>query len=347
MHMRTDPVVTLQELEDDLREERGEAKTVEVTLDKVQLRLGEDEPIFVVDGEEIPCSPDGVQAFGTYFGVPASYLKKVGNLWGVGRQGELLEWHRDHLEREAVAIVMNPARVISVDKAGRQTLDLVRLVDISAKALGTKEAEVTRLINTPEFFAYDVHVPAEYERGLGGDLKVGDITAGGVGVSYNRKMNHAPEVNSYLYRLLCTNGMRTEDSSLKVSARGRTAEDVYLDLAAKVDLAFSRVPELIRHFYALREIPVENPERELNVIAAEHGIPRRSLDMLTELAPTEELPDRPTRFDLLNLITNLANAPEVPNDGGRMILEGVGGKLIHDEAARCSHCRHKAGQHAS
>jgi bisphosphoglycerate-independent phosphoglycerate mutase (AlkP superfamily) len=113
------------------------------------------------------------------------------------------------------------------------------------------------------------------------------------------------------------------------------------ELEQMAELAFSRVERTIEHFYSLRDQRVDNVERALRTIAKEQGIPDRSMVAMMDLAAGEDMPDEPTMFDVVNLITNFANSPQVRNDGGRSILEGAGGSVVSDHAARCGHCQQK------
>ncbi len=53
------------------------------------------------------------------------------------------------------------------------------------------------------------------------------------------------------------------------------------------------------------------------------------------------MPDDPSMFDVVNLVTNFANSPAVRNDGGRLLLERAGGSVVTDHATRCGHCQQK------
>jgi hypothetical protein len=116
---------------------------------------------------------------------------------------------------------------------------------------------------------------------------------------------------------------------------------VLADLEAQARIAFAAAERDIDHFYSLRDQQVNNPERALTAMARERDIPNRSLIRLLAQAPTLE---NPTRFDIVNLVTNLANDPAIANDGGRQLLERVGGSVVMDSQARCPHC--EQGLHA-
>jgi hypothetical protein len=336
------PGRTIGEFKNYLRERGKDAEIHDVSLHDVQFHLSDANPHFIINGKAVPSSQTGIRAWGDYFGIPTAFFKRVGKDLGLTRQADLLDGFHQLAAGSAVRVAYNDQGLIRVDEPGRQLIEPIQLLDIAGNVLGSEDAEITRVIDTQAEFAFDVRVPESSSYGIGGDppedSRVGDITAGGLGFNYNRKLNHAPSVESYLYRLVCTNGMRRRDPGLRVDARGQTVDEVLAEVNAMAEQAFSRVESDIRHFYDLREVRVSNPERELIAIARDHGIPDRSLNRLTKLASSEALPDNPSRFDIVNMITNLANDPAIRNDGGRLILETVGGSVIEDHSARCGHC---------
>jgi len=339
------PGRTIGEVRNALREVGKNAEIHDVSLHDVTFNLKDANPHFVINRKEVPCNETGMRVWGDYFGIPTSFFKRMGTELSLAHQADLLDGFHQVAGGSVVRVAYNDAGLIRVDEPGRQLIEPVQLLDIAADVLGSDDSEITRMIDTQAEFAFDVRVSEQANYGIGGDMpgdaQVGDITAGGLGFTYNRKLNHAPSVESYLYRLVCTNGMRRRDPGLRVDGRGQTVDEVLAEINAMARQAFSRVESDIRHFYDLREVKVANPERELIAIARDHGIPDRSLNRLTKLASSEALPDEPTRFDLVNLITNLANDPAIRNDGGRLILETVGGSVIEDHSARCGHCHSK------
>src|SRR5581483_5520994 len=190
----------------------------------------------------------------------------------------------------------------------------------------------------------DTIVPEDFGQAIGGDWEVGDVTRGGLRFTQNRKANLAPAVTSYLYRLVCTNGMEVPETGLKVEARGGTVETVLAELELAADHAFRQVEEQISHFYNLRRQRIEGDLTQAVIqIARERGLPERTQIALANRVPSQldpqELGHEPSMFDIVNLITNQANDPRLRSRRGpRRALESAGGTLVRHEADRCSHC---------
>lgn len=346
------PATTLAEVRAELTERTKDKKFVDTSLADISFHLNEGDPGIELgqsrNGDKIvvPSSDTNVGMWADHFNIPAPYFKRVGDVFGLSTQGDMLRDWQQVGGGEPIRVEYNDKGVIlGVHKPGRVVVDPIDLVDIAIETLGSEESEVTRLVDMPSEFAFDVHVPASVDLltgyGIGGDPKVGDVTAGGLGYKLNRKLNHAPTIESYLYRLTCTNGMRTVDENLKVDARGRDLDQLLANIAQVSHTAFGRVERMIQHFYNMREEQVENPERLLRRYAHDYKIAPRVLDGLEDLAASDYLPDEPSQFDIINLITNYANSDKVRNDGGRLTLESVGGSVIVAAEPRCHHCKNR------
>ena len=130
-------------------------------------------------------------------------------------------------------------------------------------------------------------VTDSFINGFGGDPAVNDITHGGLRWLHDSsKANLAPAVQPYFYRLICTNGMEMFDPLLKIDARGGTVDSMLEALEVSARRAFERVERDITHFYALRELKVENPERTLRRMALEGGLSERLSRSLLDAVPS-------------------------------------------------------------
>jgi hypothetical protein len=341
VQLREDLGLDLAGLIERLSTERSDVHTEDVPVQQIEVALADADPHFVLAGRQVPASRTGTLAFGALLGVPSAFLNRFADQVGTGGSQFILESLLRVYGKSAVTVTYGEGGVVGVVEAGRKTFDPVRIVEVAQRVLGTGAARVVRLVDDPQEFAFDVVVPADYDRGVGGDPRVGDITVGGIRFGYGRKRNLAPWVQPYTHRLLCTNGQSVEDPGLRVDARGAGIDDVLAELEAAARRAFGRTSDLIRHFYDLRSVRVDNPERTIAAVSRERGIPDRSLVRLIDLARSEALPDAPSMFDVVNLITNLANDPAIRNDGGRLILENAGGAVVAAHEARCSHCKQK------
>lgn len=333
MHLREAPTTTLAEVREKIEDKQGEHKVLanhEIHLDLVDshtIRLGD---------TELPSTIQGIDAIGVWAEVPSAFLKRL----DADLQQSLLT---SLLSRRGEAQAQAFYSEYGLDMVRDPSLRIIeprQIVDVAAKVIH-KDAPVVEFWSNPDEFRLDVIVPDGFDRGIGGDLKVDDITRGGIRIGQDTKRNLAPWVSEYMYRLWCTNGMERLDESLKVDARGQTVDEVLMELEVMADIAFKRVESSIASFYDLRNEKVDNPERTLLRMAEERGISSRAMVDMAEIVPTLTDGDV-SMFDLVNLITNQANSPGL-KAGPRRTLELAGGGIVGDHSDRCSHCQSVLG----
>lgn len=344
VQLRTPTGLTLGTLLERLGSVNREVTTEDVPTREVEFHLDANPGYIQVGTRKVQSSRTGILAFGDLLKVPTAFLNRFTTDVGGGGAQAILEPLLQLYPHSALTMTYGDGGVLKVVEAGRHLIPAESIVAVATRVLGTEDAPISRVVDNAQDFGFDVHVPFDYGHAVGGDRRVGDLTAGGVRIGYNRKRNLAPFTQSYLFRQDCTNGMSHVDPGLKVDARGLSVDGVLAELEAQADRAFSRVEDQIRAFYDLREEKVERVERTVMAIASERKIPERTTRRLLHLASSEALPDDPTMFDLVNLITNTANDAGIKNDGGRLILENAGGAVISAHEARCGHCRQRVAE---
>ena len=337
MFMREAPTETLSEVRDKIDDH---THLIQVAASEVKVDLVKD-GVFKLGKTTVPATDEGVSALGNWLDVPSKFLTRVDpdlqetiltSL--LARNGSttpnFVVGDKGH-DGEGIRLVRNP---------GTKFFDPRALVD-SAMRVIDPSAPVVDFWRNQDDFRVDVIVPEGFDRGIGGDAKVGDITRGGIRIGLDLKHNLAPWVQPFMYRLICTNGMETHDQSLRVEARGNSVEQVLAEFEEVADRAFRRVEAEIDAFYELRSQRVENPERTIIRMAEERGLPSRTVLRLAEAVPAYAEEDgTASMFDIVNLVTNQANDPSIRRRAGaRRTLEQVGGSIVTDHAERCGHCQ--------
>jgi hypothetical protein len=310
---------------------------------EVGVALADQHVVFRIGGQEIPATSDGMEQLGTLVNVPRKFLLDA----DPEEQVYLLE---RRLRRDAanLSVQYTEAGVSEVWRTDRVRLEPRAIVQRAMNVLGNDAPVVEWGVNPDELF-FDVMVPENFDRGIGGDPQLGDISRGGLRFVQDRKNNLAPSVAPYIFRLACTNGMVVPEIGRTLDARGGTVESLLADLELAAQAAFGRVEEQIEHFYALRNQPIEGDATQAVIqVARERGIPTRTAMALAERVPTDlseiGLGHPPTMFDLVNLFTNEANNPAMrQRRGPRRALEGAGGLLVQQHHDRCGNCQQVIG----
>lgn len=285
---------------------------------------------------EVPVTRDGLQALAQYFEVPYKFLARIPR----DEQQFILDHRIQRGADRATTIRWDEHGIHEVYPTSQSRLSPQRVAE-GLLDIFPEDAPVIDWWNTPDDFRIDVVVPEGFDRGIGGDKKVGDFTHGGVRVGQDRKRNLAPWTQTLLFRLACTNGMEIPDYGLRVDARGAEAYEVEMMLLAEVKRAFDRVEKDIRDFYELRHVKAEADHTGLfRRMTREIGVPDRMIGRMENTLPDALLAEEEvTMFHLVNHLTNEANNPALrshPNQ--RRELERAGGIMLADHTARCDLC---------
>lgn len=336
LYLRDLPGQTLRDLADevDVRDSRWGGTTSEMGVE-----CNRDNVLsFTFGNEEVPATRDGMEQLGTFLDVPRAFLLKL----DPDLQSQLLS---ELLRRNAanVAIRYTDTGIHEVHRPDRTRLEPIQIVNTAISVM-SEDAELAEWHVDPDELFFDVMVPEGFDRGVGGDLERGDISRGGVRFVQDRKHNHAPQANTFLYRLLCTNGLVVPETGLTLDARGSTVDELLAELEMAAQRAFGQVEEQLEHFYALRQQRIEGDVTQAVIrVAQERGLPDRTAMALSRRVPDQLDPETlghpVSMFDLVNLITNQANHPDLRSRRGpRRALEMAGGELVREVHDRCNTC---------
>lgn len=315
---------------------------------QIECNLDDDAPTLRLGDHEMPATHTGVTALAAHCQIPVKFFDRLER----DEKQFLLSSRLQHTGGDLTA-EWNDSGIHDVYKAGQTRVQPHRLIE-AALATFPEEAPVVDWWCDADDMRVDVIAPMDFDRWIGGDTKVGDLTHGGIRFGQDRKNNLAPWVQPLLYRLVCTNGMEVPDYGLKVEARHASVEEIEALFEAEIKRAVTRLESDIQHFYALREEKLGNdPTGAVRRMALEQKLPMRTVGNLENLVPSLMDETRPgssddlseaTMFDVVNLMTNQANDPAIGlRSSTRRNLQRAGGGLVHDHAERCSACHSRLG----
>jgi hypothetical protein len=305
-----------------------------VDLDGGFIELKSESP--TVTPVTLPATYESLMALATWLEVPTKLVQKL----DPDMQQYLLQNLLLRQPAEANVVYDHERGIRQILEPSQKLLDPRSLVDAVARVIHPT-AVVSDFWSTPMEFRLDVMAPMNFERGIGGDLQVGDITRGGLRVFRDVAHNLAPTVAKWMFRLDCTNGMEIEDHSYSISARGGSVDEVMAEFERMADEAFRAVEGDIKSFYDLRTVKVDNPERTLTRIGQEQDLsPRTIVSLVEEVPAILDENGEATMFDVVNLITNRANDPNLRRRSGVVRkLQQVGGAMVVEHVERCNYCQ--------
>lgn len=338
MFVRDLPGITLDDLPDLVHTKdhpwSGMTTQIGVNLDPEEaeqrtIRLGD---------HEVPATQHGIEVLAAFFEVPTKFLERIGH----DEQQFILDHRIDRSKEEYVQVRYDDTGLVEMFRGSQVRLPVERIVE-SLFDVMPSEAEVVEWWANADDMRFDIIVPEGFDRGIGGDRSVNDITRGGIRVGQDRKRNLAPWVQPYMFRLRCTNGLEVPDLGLRVDARGKDDDEVLMVLKGECRRAFDRVEGDIKAFYDLRSHQASSDYTgEFRRMARERGLPDRTVSRMEDALPEmlgEIDGDHPTHFDFINHITNAAVDPNLyysPNV--RRTLEQAGGGIVGTHMRRCPSC---------
>ncbi len=350
MFVREDLNTSLTNLHEMFQTRDSLGEDIRVPATSIRFQTSATDPVIVLGDSEVPANSHAMEAFAGLLQIPTAALKRFQKNAQASTVDALLnDLARNTIKTDAKVTIVKDHLHSVADWTDRRAIKPLDIIERANNVL-PGDAHVARLIDTPDFFSFDVYAPEGFEHGYGVDGVTAyadgnerdDITSGGLRLALDLKRGLAPSAEEWLFRLACTNGMTVPNTGLKIDARGSTIDEVLADLERVAEEAFSKVERDIAAFYEMKSQKVDNVERAIRTIARERGIPDRSTIALIDLAASDDIPNDPSRFDVVNLITNFANSPRMAGRvGGRDILEAAGGATISEHAARCGHCQQK------
>lgn len=306
-----------------------------VHVDKVNMHLEDEEPTIEFGEHTVPATEQGIEAIARFLGMPVRYVLDV----PADEQQFMFEHRIQRHGDERLVVEFTSAGIESAVKSGKT---IIRPYAIAEKVADWMpiESPVRDFWATPSDLRLDTYLPVDWDGpGIGGDPQVGDITHGGIRVFQNRKQNLAPGVRTFMYRLVCTNGMEIlHEGASKIDARGKDDVEVVEELGFAIRATMDLLESDIRHFYDMRSQRIDDDRTGVfRRVAQDAGISDRAISRMEDRIAV--VGSEPTMFDFANLITNAANAD--PTSNMARSLQRAGGSLVADHTARCPECHHR------
>lgn len=168
--------------------------------------------------------------------------------------------------------------------------------------------------------------------------QVGDVTGGGIRILTYPHQAKDPSVCAYFERLVCTNGMTTDQKVGTISIKGSTVSEVIEEMESAAHKLLASLDNALERYAATARTPVPGNLQSFAVqLAGEYKIKREVLDAVMLLI--NQLPEGATVYDVIQAFTAVAGN-ELPW-ATRMKLQALGGTLALDTErmiARCATC---------
>lgn len=173
---------------------------------------------------------------------------------------------------------------------------------------------------------------------------VGDVSAAGLSLVHSDSWMVAPRFDSYLLRLVCTNGQTRPVSGRKFRVTGSDREGILEQVGQFTEISVENLELMIAGYERLRDQHVDNVARIVQRICQENNLPSKVREalILTMQSPTflATMPESNmgTMFDVVNLLTWVATHNQEIPDNHRMHLREIAGSISATGETRCESC---------
>jgi hypothetical protein len=171
-------------------------------------------------------------------------------------------------------------------------------------------------------------------------VREGDLWSAGIQIQNSLIGDEPTVLNGYLFRFWCTNGAISVAASSGNYSRRGGGEDVYEWARRAVDEILGGLESEFTSLEALTRIPVDG---DVEAAIGELGL-RLPRGFSRQIGEAFRRSSARTMYDLMNAITQAANAPEV-GEQARQALMTVGGRLPRAVAERCPQCHRPMNGH--
>lgn len=282
-------------------------------------------------GQLVPINETGVTALGKFVGLPENVSKQLSDDLRGRVTTELLSRRERYnllLEDGQVADI-SPYRGVSHLPVERVLTNIERGIPrcdyhnvtviqrtITLEILGTQQQAVRR----------------------------GDLVRAGALVTFSPIMTVAPQVQSYVQRLVCTNGATSRDVLANFTGAGGEGDDVWQWFRQSVRAAYQSLGDIIARYREMVQdrIPAEHRAAMLEELLRKAGI--RGTEAEAVRAQAIQTPPH-NAYDMLNLITWAgSHVVQSPTRRHRALLTSGNftAESAHDRLCPLCHTRHVA-----
>jgi hypothetical protein len=293
----------------------------------------------VVPGLDSPILMDevGLKKLGKYLDMNTSYLDKCPPDL---QQINVNYWFKRYGSAEAMFHTVD-GQLTNVHRPDKQVIPLVRVAEAVSRAF-QPEDEVKTLSYDDDRLEVDILSSANsiLVPGLGTDHRpMNDITHGGLRLHAFTSNGESPYVQTYLHRLVCSNGLAIDEPELQVKLKGNTVPEILAELETVAQQLMSNMPERLEAYRHLSDVPiVGNLEQFVYQVGRESGLGSRVMDRVMLLI--NDLPLNPTLYDVTQVFTQIAG--EGVTRTTRLRLQNLGGQFVsdtHNMLDRCNQCK--------
>lgn len=324
------------EILDKLQERADNTTRISAPYSDVRFHAEPQRKSLIIADEEYVLTEDGYDTILKEVKVPKGYAKRMPV---VLLEDNVNFWLRQRAEDDMFSALINPETkkirsFMNPDYEYVPTVDVFREV---ANQMGTDwnlhDVEITDSL---------VKVAFTTDRQSG--VAVGDVSDAGLALVHSDSWVVAPRFDSFLLRLVCTNGQTRPVTGRKFRVSGNDRESILEQVGQFTEIAVDQLEQMIRGYELLRHNRVENASRIISRICQENKLPSKVREalILAQSSPnflaTLDEDAMSTMFGIVNLLTWVATHNLEVSEGHRNHLREIAGQISATGDTRCDSC---------
>lgn len=333
---KKDELFKLSQARERLVQALGNEKVEESNLEKFKfIGTRDGKETFEVEGKEVKADEIGLSDLFAFSHVPPSFFKRCDEQL----KGDIFKKFVSSENRSVKTIITNETTMKGVIAVETPYLNAIKVFDLASEVL-PKDSLIQAQMNDGRDWYWNFVT----EQSASPARDKGDITKAGVSIRYGAPRKQfmgddvfepSYEVGGFLFRLVCTNGLISQEQKMEV-VEGGSEPIMIKEIQRLTSLAYGAAKEHdLEAFVKMAEVSVEDPSGYVNRLAKEGKIGGKVRDILLDRVPS--LPNPATQYDLVNLITSTANDFKFRKQ--RQLQMVAGTAMI--ERHRCPHCHTK------
>lgn len=275
-------------------------------------------------------------ALAKYLKIPTAYYDRLG---ADGRAWALRYEFERNKDADTTFELLNDD-VVAVHTPSQVMMPLTKVTKVIEKVFSPEDT-VRRMVTNESRFHVDV-TSANHQLVVP-VAGVGDITEAGVRFLAYPFSALQPSVGIYTERLVCMNGQTTDERLGKISLKGRTVDEVLLEMEEAAQLVLGNLDDYLERINSTRQVFAPgSPQAFAAQLAREAGVKREVLDKVLDIINQLGESQPVSVWDVQNAFTSVAN--EVSSYKLMTKLQTLGGALSFDTekmVERCGTCERR------
>jgi len=329
-----------------LAERRDRRTIIEAPTEAIGL---DDDGRLRVDGQSFVLGPDAQKVIAICLKVPGEFF--------ANSRPEIQKFLFDHLYADSVADAIRAQKLHErtglIIQDGNRCVGIVdpcltylHGADVLKATLATKPADIDEAqLEVPHCrLNGEVHVSI-VSRSLKTEVRTGDIVYAGIDIRHSDNGSFATQIESYMYRQVCSNGMLMKVcrhiGTVPLRLRRPAAHNPDRMLEQIQAMAKSAWIELGAKMEAVRLLAEERVDNRAAIIRAlgeKLRFPKRLIEDIVQALEKDEGGPSGTLWDLVAAISRVGTHSDRLSSATRRFLQELSGDLVAERVHRCPTC---------